>query len=354
MIRTFVRMKKYDFIIVGQGLAGTILAYTLLKKNKTVLVIDDNSLSSCSRVAAGNMNPIVFKRLAKSWLADDVLLFAEKFYSEAQKELNTNFFSKKEIIKLFASEHEKEFWLKKAKDDSKYISDETISNFHNEVLDNPVGGVLVKQAGNLHVSKFLEDIRKYFSGKEMLLEEKFDNSILKQHENSITYKNISADKIIFCEGWLAMQNPFFADLPFRPAKGELLTVRIKNLDTNKIIHKGLYLLPIGDDLFIAGSTYNWNDLSDTPTEQYKNEIIERLEKLLLVPFEIVKHEAGVRPAMQDRRPVIGFLPKHKNIGIFNGMGTKGVMLAPFFAEQFAQNILEGKALDDEVDVRRFL
>ena len=346
-------MKKYDFIIVGQGLAGTILAYTLLKKGKTVLVIDDSSLSSCSRVAAGNMNPIVFKRLAKSWLADEVLPFAEKFYSESQKKLNTNFFLKKEIMKLFSSEHEKEFWLKKAKDDSKYISDETIAYFHNDVLDNSAGGALVKQAGNLYVAKFLEDFRKYFMGKEILLEEKFENAALRQEEKAIMYKGNSADKIIFCEGWLATQNPFFADLPFRPAKGELLTVRIKNINTDKIIHKGLYLLPIGDDLFIAGSTYNWNDLSDTPTEQYKNEIIERLEKLLLVPYEIVNHEAGVRPAMHDRRPVIGFLPKNKNIGIFNGMGTKGVMLSPFFAEAFAQNILDGKALDDEVDVRRF-
>ena len=321
---------------------------------KTVLIIDDNKLSSCSRIAAGNINPVVFLRLAKSWLADDIVPFAETFYTGAEQFLKTNFFRKTEIVKLFTEEKEKIFWLKKANEDSKYLSDKLIDSYHSEVLNNSCGAALVKQAGNLSVAKFLEKFRSYFHEEEILFEEKFEYDALKQPNNQVQYKNCSAEKIIFCEGWKAKENPLFSDLQFRPAKGELLTVRIKNLDTDKIIHKGLYLLPIGNDLFIAGSTYNWNDLSDTPTEQYKNEIIERLKKLLLAPFEIVKHEAGVRPAMHDRRPVIGLLPKQNQIGIFNGMGTKGVMLAPFFAEQFAQNILEGKALNNEVDVRRFL
>lgn len=345
-------MKRYDFIVVGQGLAGTVLACTLLQKGRSVLVVDDPSLSSCSRVAAGNVNPIVFKRLAKSWMVDDVMPFAEKFYEEAQQFLKTEFYWKKEIVKLFSEEHEKDFWLKKANEDSRYLSEQLIKGYSPEILNNNCGGALVKQAGNLYVAKFLEEFRKYFFEKEILLEEKF--KYREFDPEKIQYGNHTASKIIFCEGWLGMKNPFFQKMSFRPAKGELLTVRINNFDADKIIHKSIYLLPIGDDLFIVGATYNWNDLSDTPTEQYKNELVEKLKKLLLVPFEIVDHQAGVRPSMHDRRPVIGFLPQQKNIGIFNGMGTKGVMLAPFFAEHFAQHILNNKALNEEVDLRRFL
>lgn len=347
--------KQFDYIIVGQGIAGTVLAYTFIKKGKSVLIIDDNSLSACSRVAAGNFNPIVFKRLVKSWMADELIPFADLFYRDCEQFLKQEFYWKKQIVKVFAEESEKEFWLSKSGDANltRYLTNSIDNNFFTDIIHNPIGATFVKDAANLFVSKFLDDFRNYFSENKILLNEKFDFNKLIVNAENVQYENVIATKLVFCEGYKVMENPYFNWIPLKPAKGEVITVRIKNLPTDKIINKGVYMLPIGDDLFIVGTTYDWQNLNDTPTEKAKNEIAEKLSKLLKVPFDIVDQQAGVRPSVNDRRPVIGLHPTYKSLAIFNGMGTKGVMLSPYFAEHFYTVLEENKILHNEVNISRF-
>lgn len=346
-------MKNIDYIIVGQGLAGTILAHTFLKRGKKILIVDDPKLSFCSKVAAGNYNPIVFKRLVRSWKADDVIPFADNFYYEAQQFLRAEFFWKKEVVKIFADEREKKFWLKKSGEDDRYLSKEVTEDFYNDTLHVSFGCGIVKNAGKIYSARFLELSRDYFMEQKILLEEKFDFNALEISGDSAWYNGFSAKKIIFCEGWKAMENPYFSYLPFKPAKGEILILEIENFNTEKIIHKNGYLYFIGDNLFVAGSTYEWDHLNDFPTDQGKKSITEKLEKIIRVPYKIVGHYAGVRPSVTDRRPLIGIHPEHKMLGIFNGFGTKAVMLAPYFAGRFLEFLENGKPLDREADIKRF-
>jgi glycine/D-amino acid oxidase-like deaminating enzyme len=347
---------QYNYIIVGQGIAGTALAYTMIKKGLSVLVIDEKTLSMCSKVAAGNFNPIVFKRLIKSWMADELIAFSDIFYKDAEQILGQYFYTKKEIVRIFGEEQEQAFWLKKSQndDEGKYLSKTIITDFFTDIVNNPLGCAFVNNGCNLYVAKFLEDFRNYFIQHQQLLDEVFDYSQLQINEDFVTYKNNTAKKIIFCEGYKVAENPYFNWLPLKPAKGETLTVKIKNLYTDKIINKGVYILPIGDDLFIVGATYDWENLNDDITEKGRAEIAEKLAKVINVPFEIVKQEAGVRPSMIDRRPVIGLHPQHRTMGVFNGMGTKGVMLAPFFAKQFVDHLEHHLELNKEVDIARFI
>lgn len=347
-----------NYIIVGQGLAGTVLGHTLLKHNKTIAVVDTPHLSKASKVAAGLYNPVVFKRLVKSWLADELLHYMDVFYPEMEQLLNTKFYFKKQIVKPFSEEHEKILWLKKSKEEiGKYLSKEIEYKFLNDVIHNPLGTAEVVNAGNINPTLFIEASRNYFTEKNILIEEEFDYNNLQIEKNAVQYKNVRAEKIIFCEGYKATANPYFDWLPFKLTKGETLTVRIPQLYEQcietKVINKGVFILPLGNSVYKVGATYEWDDLTEQPTEKGESYLISQLDKVLKVKYELLNHEAGIRPTVTDRRPLIGLHPQYPELAVFNGLGTKGVMLAPYFANQFVEFLENKAALNKEVDIKRF-
>lgn len=350
-------MFNKNYIIVGQGLAGTILAQTFLKQGKSVMLIDDPTLSKASKIAAGLYNPVVFKRLVKSWMADELIPFMDDFYTDSEKLLQTKFYFKKQIVRLFAEEQEKTLWLKKTEEPvGKYLSKTIQDDLLMNVIHNPLGSSEVLAAGNLDTRLFLESFRNYFRENKMLLEEKFDYEQLKISENAVTYKNSTADKIIFCEGFKTTENPYFSWLPFKLTKGEIITIQLLGdgeVGFDKVINKAVFILPIGNNTYKVGATYEWNELNETLTEKGKSDLVDKLQKVVKVPFEIIDHQAGIRPTVNDRRPLIGLHPKYPALGVFNGMGTKGVMLAPYFAKQFVEHLENNIPLDKEVDIRRF-
>ena len=349
---------KKNYIIVGQGLAGTILAQTLLKSGKSVVVIDEPSLSKASKIAAGLYNPVVFKRLVKSWMADELVPCMDNFYKDSEQLLDVQFYFKKQIVRLFAEEQEKTLWLKKTDEPvGKYLSKNIENDFLSDVVYNPLGSANVIDAGNLDTRLFLEKFRNYFKIHYALLEEIFDYSQLNISENSVSYKNYTADKIIFCEGYKTTENPYFKWLPFKLTKGETITIKIfgeTQIDFDKVINKSVFILPIGNGMYKVGSTYEWNELNENITEKGRSEMADKLQKVLKVPFEIIDHRAGIRPTVNDRRPLIGLHPQHPAIGVFNGLGTKGVMLAPYFAKHFVDFLENNVPLDKEVDIIRFI
>jgi glycine oxidase len=343
-----------DFIIVGQGIAGSVLALSLLKANYSVLVIDDPSRSSCSRVAAGIWNPVVFKRLTKSWLADDVVPELMAFYNEASKLFGVQLIHERAIIKPFTEEQEKKLWLKKAQSDNCFLDPDTYQNLKITEQDTLSDYSKVLHAGNLDVKLFLEKTREYLMQNGSYLAEAFDHKLLQGDAPDISYKDATAKHIIFCEGHLLSKNPAFAYIPLKPAKGEVLTIRCEGLLLNSdILNKGIFILPLGEHSYKLGATYDWEDLSDTPTEAARQTLLGKLKAVISVPFEVTGHEAGVRPAVIDRRPVVGAHPVHGNYHVFNGFGTKAVMLAPYFAKAFVAQLKDGTPLNPEVDPKRF-
>lgn len=349
-------MKQVNYIIVGQGLAGTILAQTLLKQGKSVLIIDDPSLSQSSRIAAGLYNPVVFKRLVKSWMADELLPYMDEFYTEAERLLNIPFYFKKKIVKPFAEEQERILWQKKTNEEvGKYLSKHIFNDFLNNEIYNPLGVSEILYGGNLDTALFLNSFQNNFKQNNFLLEEKFSYNEIFFSEYKVIYKNNEADKIIFCEGYKTIDNPYFSWLPFKLTKGEMITVKIPGFSINEkfVLNKGVFMLPLGNNTFKVGATYEWNDLTEKITEKGKTELMDKLRKVIKVPFEIINHQVGIRPTVIDRRPLIGLHPEFSFLGVFNGMGTKGVMLAPYFAQQFCKFLNGTAILDKEVDIVRF-
>ncbi|MBZ0244259.1 MAG: FAD-binding oxidoreductase [Bacteroidales bacterium] len=159
--------------------------------------------------------------------------------------------------------------------------------------------------------------------------------------------------MIFCEGWNAVNNSFFNFIPFRPVKGELLTLKIKDWKSDYLLNKDVFLLPIGDQFYCLGSTYDWDDLSDKPTEAAKTDLLEKLKAFLPLEVEVVKHCAGVRPAVADRRPVAGLHPEFPRLAILNGLGARGLLIAPWLSRQLLELIVDNKEIDQDVNPARF-
>lgn len=343
--------KKTKYLIVGGGLAGTLLSRMMEKYGQDFLLVDKPELSNASRIAGGMFNPVVFRRLQKSWMADEIIPFLHDFYPEFEKQLGKQFFYPRKLVKIMGSK-EGEFWQSKV-DENSYISKELQTYFPQETISHAYGAGEVAYAGNVDIATMIQSWQSCLNEKGLLIPEKFDFESLEIDENSIRWRDVEAEKIIFADGWLVGHNPYFNFIPLKPTKGEVLTIEVPRFSSNYIINKKIWMLPVGKNLFRVGSTYRWDDLNEIPREQTKTEILEALERYLKLPYKVTDHQAGVRPTVGDRRPLLGTHPEYQNLLIFNGLGTKGVMLGPWFANHFLEHLEQGNDLMPVVNVKRF-
>jgi glycine oxidase len=344
-----------DFIIVGRGLAACVMAHSFYREGISFKIIGDDKLSSCSRIAGGVWNPIVFKRLTKSWLADDVIPFLREFYAGCEATLGKKLVTDRDIIRPFSEEQERKLWQKKAVNElADYLQAKICETPPRALscfkINNGYG--IVKGGGSLDMPLFLDSTIDFFNAA--YIDEVFDHSLLKLTSNGVAYRSVEARRIVFCEGFRVSGNPFFNWVPLKPAKGEMLTLSSETaaLDNSVFVKNG-FMMDIGEHLFKAGATYNWTDRSQDPTAEGIREIKEKIAEMTACEYKIVKHEAGIRPSAIDRRPVIGQHPEHQQLYIFNGLGTKGVMLAPYFVGKFVNFSVHQAPLNSEVNVKRF-
>lgn len=353
MVGVFYFCTMVDYLIVGSGLAGICFAETAMRNGKTFLIIDDFSVSS-SKVAGGLYNPVILKRFSLVWKAAEQLEYGLQFYDAIEEKLAITFLHHLPVYRKFVSVEEQNNWFS-ASDQPKlspFLSLDIISKKY-EGIDSPFGFGEIFRTGYLDMGVFLDSCNQFFLGKQLLLSETFDHNLVEPHQDYIQYKEIQAKSLIFAEGFSMHKNPFFNDLPLDGTKGELLIIKAPKLDLDVIINSNLFVLPLGDDLYKIGATYNWSDKTSSPTPEGKAELLIRLMELLTCDFEVVEHLAGVRPTVNDRRPLVGVHPEHKNLYVLNGLGTRGVMLGPWLAKSLFEFIEQDIALDDQINIQRF-
>ncbi|MFK8005189.1 MAG: NAD(P)/FAD-dependent oxidoreductase [Saprospiraceae bacterium] len=341
--------------MVGQGITGTLLAHALLEKGKTVQIFDNNYFGSSSQVAAGIINPVTGRRIVKGWLIDELIPAAKTFYERLEKLLDQKFYYQKNVLRVLFSIKEENLWLEKTGDAlvEKYVIESNdYGLFKNKITEGEAIGE-VQYSAQIDMPLLLKKSKEYFSNKEIMNIELFDYEQVKFDNGSVSYKNIEAEKIIFCEGHQGRNNPWFGNLPFEVAKGEVLLVKIPDANFDKILKHKLFIVPLPNDLYWIGATYEWDDLDERPTEKEKQSLIKKLNKILTVPYEIIDHQAAIRPSTFDRRPFLGLHPENLCLGIVNGMGTKGASLAPYFVNQFVAFLLEEKSIIREANIERF-
>jgi glycine/D-amino acid oxidase-like deaminating enzyme len=342
-----------DYIIVGSGLAGIAFAETALQHNKSIVVFDNDSQNSTS-IAAGLYNPVILKRFTEVWNAQPQLNLLEPFYAALEKKLAVKCDIKMPIYRKFFSAEEQNNWFTASDKPNlaPFLSSKIITKKYDNI-DSPFGYGEVLHTGYVDTNFLRKAYHNYLQSENLLQKEAFNYSEIIFEEDAVRYKDICAKHIVFAEGFGMHANPFFNHLPLDGTKGELFVIKAPLLNLDVIVNTSVFILPLGDDLFKVGATYNWEDKTNTTTVEGKQELIDRIKEIITCDFDIVEHFAGVRPTVRDRRPLLGTHPNHKNLHILNGLGTRGVMLAPAMAMDLFNYIEKGMSLDKTIDIKRF-
>ncbi|MEM6722082.1 MAG: FAD-dependent oxidoreductase [Bacteroidota bacterium] len=342
-----------EYIVVGLGLAGIAFCEELEAAGKNFIVFEDHSQQS-STVAGGLYNPVILKRFTPVWNADEQLEVALPFYENLEKKLQVHFDEKLPVLRRFAAVEEQNLWFEASDKPklSRYIDTNLIIN-DNSAVNAPFSLGQVKETGRVFTGKLLKAYREYLETKNCLRSERFEHEKLAITETTVSYKGIQAKRVVFCEGFGLKQNLYFSYLPLNGTKGELLYIKAPDLQIDYVLKSSVFLIPQGNDIYTVGATYNWKDKTNLPTEKAKEELEEKLSKLIHCDYEIIDQVAGIRPTVTDRRPLVGIHPVHSKLAVLNGLGTRGVMIGPTVAKQLYNHLEHQEELPNEINIDRF-
>lgn len=348
-------MPDFDYLIVGRGIAGTSLAWHMHLRGLRFLIVDNPGAPSSSHVAAGIFNPLTGRKLVKTWLADRLFPYAAGFYGQVQEILGIGCLHFTDMFRPYRNPQEKDNYLRWAAENGyeDYISGHQLDFTGNRFIHAPFNGLSITRSGWLDLPHFLDNSRNYFRDAGCFMEADFSSEDLVLDDQHVTWQNMRFKKVINCTGIGAEKDAFFNWLPFNPVKGQILDCRVEDYDVDEIVNQGIFILPLGDGLVRIGATYSWHDLDWEVSEDARRYLSEKAAGLLKMPFSITAQRAGIRPSSADRRPFVGRHPEYGQLYIFNGLGTKGVTLAPFFAQQLVNLLTDGQELDPEVNIERY-
>lgn len=332
------------FLIIGTGLAGICLSEQIIKQGHELKVVGNTNQPSSTQVATGMYNPVVFRHLNKSWMIDELLPVMHNFFDELEQKLGTTIKEEIKLWKKFSNKDYQDWWLKRE-------SDPEYSAYFGEI-ENEYGRVL--KAGLIDTVSLKTAYERYLHETSRLKDQDFESKDLVKTSIGFEYQEDVFDKVIFCEGPYAAINPLFEWLPWNICKGEWIEIETEEKVCTDVINAVINIIPSGNNRYKLSSTFSWEDYEWNTTDAGKEQLIKEFKKLFSVPFKIVDHQAALRPTVADRRPYLGEHPNQKDCYIFNGLGSKGVMLAPYFSQHLLEHIVSSKPLNEEVDIQRHL
>ena len=341
---------QVDFLIVGQGLAGSLLARALRAKGARVAVVDDRWKSAATQVAAGLMTPLTGRRFTLT--PDYPGLFARA--GEVLGALGV--FHPVDVYRLFVDAEQRERGLKRAADPTCQPFIRRVTGRRGELqaeLTDEQGGALMKGAW-VDLPKLLSETRALLEAEGALIEAAFDPAEVQETPEGVAWRHVQAAGLVYCDGYKSAQRGPFTYLPWQPAKGEALDLRSDAPQSPFILNREGWALPLGQGRWRAGTNWEWTGLDETPTQAQRDKFIGRFQGYFqgAVTVEVTGHLAGVRPCTADNRPFLGSHPDHPRFHLFNGLGPRGTVWAPTLAEVMAAYLVEGKGIPEEVSIRR--
>ena len=340
-------LRKYDYLIVGQGLAGSILAHRLKIAGASVMVLDNDHSASASMVAAGILNPITGHRLNITEGFDLFYPSAEKYYAELEQLLGVKLWRTLEQLRLIKNQGQLDYFNKRqSEDDYKdLIGDlEDAPHFSNAVF----GVTRIAKTAVVNVATLLVALQKWLIKQESYESTKVDYAKFEFSSDGVAYGQYTASKLIFCEGFQAINNPWLQHLPFKLSKGEVLSIHPSE-QPKELLNWGSWLLPSSKDRSCRlGSNYAWNDTSLEPDPIVKDQLLNGLTEATGLTAKLTKHEVGIRPTTKYRKPFIGAINQMEHALCFNGFGSKGCLLIPYYAELLLDHLIQDTPLPEEL------
>ncbi len=339
-----------DYLIVGQGLAGSLLAWELIQRGCKVVIID-NGKENASQIAAGLINPVTGMRFVKSIDVDTLLPAAKQCYSQLANFFQQPFYIEKPMLRLFRSATELTHCLRRLDnaDYQDYLSAITPPDQPIKNIASPFGYLQQKQTGYLLTRLLLSCLKDFFVAKECYRLAAVNYQDIRLLP-SLRWQDVIPKQIIFCEGHHATQNPWFSWLPFQPVKGEILTLAHQSQLPDKILNFGDWLIPLNNHHIRIGATFDRENLNTLPTELGKNELLNALKPISasLTQATLINHQANIRPCTLDKQPFIGHHPQHPQLAIFNGFGAKGSLQIPWYSQRFVDALLNNTPLPSSI------
>lgn len=346
-----------DTLIIGQGLAGSLLALELERLGLDCLIVDNGWKQASSTAAAGLINPVTGQRLVKTRHLESLLPAATATYTGLERELGISLLHPRPMVRLPRDEPELQRLHERLRDPGYrgLLGPLLEPNEIDPALVAPLGGFEQYQAGFVDLPLLLQRLRDRFAESGRLLEEEFETDAVHWEGPAIRYKQIRANRLVFCEGYRGKDNPWFGYLPFQPDKGEILMLEFERALPRCIINGATWLIPVTGNRYRLGSTHEHHRLDEEPSEQGRQQLIDALPALLKSPpgFRLIEHRAGVRPATRGAQPFLGTHADHPQLGIFNGFGAKGSLAIPWYARRFADYLAGRGTLPPEADIGRF-
>jgi len=341
-----------DTLIVGQGLAGSLLAWELLSRGQRILVVDRDESVSASKVAAGLVTPVSGSRFNIPDGLPERLTYAKQFYWDAEERSRKSMFHHLRTLRFFQSK------VERAAYEARVAKDERLLESFTGPLPSALpavhpshGGFEMRGGGWLDVPLFLEITRQRLLETLSYAIAKVAVPEIRVHRSGVRWRNVQARRLVFCEGWRAQKNEYFAHLPMHPAKGDILDLRpLDPFPVSHILSHGSWLLPLDDSTFRAGSTYQHDFSDDSPTPEGQSEVLINLARLTARPFEILGHRSAIRPIIRRSQPFMGPSPLSPNVFLFNGLGSKGALNGPWHAARLAEHLVDGSPLPPSCDV----
>ena len=347
-------MIEKDYIIVGLGIAGITLCEQLQNNGKSFVVIDNGAQGSTAK-SGGVFNPTVLKRFTAAWNASAFYPVAVNFYKTLSEKLGKVFFVETPIFRIFKSVEEQNNWsvASDKKELRQFLSSEFLKN-DNPAIETPFGYGKILGTAQIQTDILLSEYRNLLLNANSLLAEVFQYKDVFQKENGVVYKNISTKKIIFAEGAQAVENPFFPKHTLIGNKGEYLIIKAPELKLKTLLKGPVYVIPLGNEQYKVGATYSRDDYSINATNEAKEEILSKLKTIINCPFQLIGHTAGVRPTTKDHRPLLGSLKENPNLIFFNGLGSRGFLMAPLLSEILFNYLENDTSIPKEMDILRMV